>query len=438
MIGTDPLVFFAVCDLSGHVRGKAVPEAEIISRMTKGVGLTHSNIMMSAFGPIYATPFGTEGDLMAVPDPSAKVEVPFDDGSAERFYLSDIQTTEGEPWECCPRAFLQRGLDSLRRESGLTLLAAFEHEFVYTGVEERPGDTYALDMFRRQGRFGESLMAAIRLAGCAPDSFLPEYGPRQFEVTVGPRPGLRAADEAVMVRELARGIAWRLGHRAIFAPILKPDGIGNGAHIHFSLVDEDDRPAMPDPAAPFGLSEAGRHFVAGILHHMPALSAITAPSVASYYRLQPNRWAPTWANLGYRDRGAALRVCPTFRPADEEEAGRQFNVEFRVADATACPYMALGAIVHAGLDGLRRKLDLPAAPASGFWELSEAERQATGVRVLPRTLGAALDALEATEPANDWLGPQLLACYLQLKRSEIAALEGLSDVEICARYAEAY
>ena len=103
------LVFVGTCDLAGLVRGKGFPLEDLAVRMRRGVGLTHSNIMMSAFGPIYDTPFGTEGDLMLVPDTSTKVEVEFDEYSAaERFYLGDVMTTDEVPWECCPRQFLRR------------------------------------------------------------------------------------------------------------------------------------------------------------------------------------------------------------------------------------------------------------------------------------------------------------------------------------------
>src|SRR5262249_22332744 len=241
------------------------------------VGLTGSNIMMSPFGPIYDTPFGTEGDLMLVPDGAAKVEVEFDEFSApERFYLGDIMTTDEQHWDCCPRHFLRRALFALHqinRQTGLNLLAAFEQEFVYTGVEARPGATYALDAHRRQGLFGEHFMAAMRAAGLTPDSFLPEYGERQYEVTIHPTHGLRAADEAVIQREMARAVAQRLGYRAVFAPILDPNGVGNGTHIHFSLRDVADHPVMFDAARPYRLSLIGEHFVAGILHHLPVLTA---------------------------------------------------------------------------------------------------------------------------------------------------------------------
>ena len=296
-----------------------------------------------------------------------------DDG-AERFYLGDIVNTDGSAWPYCPRTFLAAALAALARH-GLRVVAGFEQEFVLSGVEERPGAAYSLDAFRRQGRFGEALMAAIRTAGFRPDSFLPEYGARQYEATVAPEDGVRAADAAVVMREMARAVAWRSGQRAVFAPMLKPDGIGNGTHIHLSLWDAD-RPVTLDAARPYGLSERAASFFAGVLAHMPAVCAFTAASVASDDWLTPNRWAPVHAKfLGVQDRGAALRVAPVFATY-AESAARQFNVEFRVADAAACPYLALGAIVWAGVDGLARQLALgePGADAP----------------LLPRTLDEAL------------------------------------------------
>jgi glutamine synthetase len=432
----EPLVFVGTCDLAGLVRGKGFPAAELPSRLRKGIGFTHSNIMMSCFGPIYETPFGTQGDLMVVPDPSTKVEVEFGEGStAERFYLADILNTDETNWECCPRHFLRRALEALKNEIGLTILAAFEQEFVFSGVEHRPGATYALDAWRRQDGFGEAYTAAMRAAGLTPDSFLPEYGARQYEVTIAPAKGLRAADEAVIQREMARAVAHRLGHRAIFAPILDPNGVGNGTHIHFSLRDREDLPVMYDAARPYRLSAVGEHFVAGLAHHLPALAAITAPSAASYFRLRPNRWAPTWANLGLQDRGASIRVCPVF---GNDDPAPQFNVEYRVADAAASPYLALGAVVWAGLDGIRQARTLPPASERDFWDMSDSEREALGVRPLPRSLGEALDRLAACGEAREWFGDRFFEVYLQFKRAELKAIEGLDDAEICARYAEVY
>jgi glutamine synthetase len=430
----EALIFVGSCDLAGIVRGKGFPATAQAQRLHQGVGLTHSNIMMSAFGPIYDTPYGTLGDLMLVPDPTTYVEVEFDLGDSERFYLGDILLLSREYWSCCPRHFLRRALQALEAEAGLSIVAAFEQEFVYTGVEHREGATYSLDAWRRQGSFGEHVMVALRSAGLEPDSFLPEYGPRQYEVTIGPTRGLRAADEAVIAREMARAVALRHGHRAIFAPILDPDGIGNGTHIHFSLCDTADQPVMYDAGKPWRMGETGEQFCAGILDHLPLLTAVTAPSVASYYRLQPNRWAPTWANIGMQDRGAALRICPIF----DEPASQHFNVEYRVADATACPYLALGAVVWAGLDGIRRKLKLPEFTGKSFWDMSEAERHAAGAKPLPRSLGESLNLLAASETARGWFGDELFECYLRFKRSEMQAVDGMTPAQICARYAEIY
>jgi glutamine synthetase len=438
-VKSEPLVFVGTCDLAGLVRGKGFPLEELSARLRKGVGLAPSNIMMSAFGPIYDTPFGTEGDMMLVPDTSTKVEVEFDEYSAaERFYLGDIMTTDEVPWECCPRQFLRRALSALNqasRQTGLMLLAAFEQEFAYTGVEHRPGATYSLDAHRRQAQFGEAYMAALRSAGLNPDSFLPEYGARQYEVTIHPTRGLRAADEAVIQREMARAVAQRLGYRAIFSPILDPNGVGNGTHIHFSLRDGGDRPVFYDAARPYRLSVLGERFVAGILHHLPVLTAITAPSAVSYYRLRPNRWAPTWANIAIQDRGAAIRVCPIF---GREGAAQQFNVEYRVADAAASPYLALGALVWAGVDGIRHNRSLPPIAERSLWDMSDSERFAAGVRPLPASLDEALEGLATSEEAREWFGETFFEAYLRFKRSELKALEGLTEAQTCARYAEVY
>src|SRR5579875_3914778 len=244
--------------------------ADLASRLQRGVGLAPSNIMMSAFGPIHETPYGTAGEVLLIPDPGTQVEATFESGPPEIFFMGDITTLDGEPWAGCPRAFLRRGLDGLEAEAGVRLFSTFEQELVYTGVEGTPLP-YTLDALRRQGGFGERLLGALRQAGITPDSFLAEYAPRQYEVTTVPVIGVTAADQAVMVRELARAVAFRLGQRAIFSPILSPEGVGNGTHIHFSLLDTLGRPAMPDPARVYGLSEIGEQFTAGVLEHLPAI-----------------------------------------------------------------------------------------------------------------------------------------------------------------------
>ena len=420
----EELVFVGMCDIAGHVRGKGFPLSELPSRRHKGVGWTHSNLMQSAFGTIFESPFGTAGDLMIVPDPAAEVRVAFDaDTAVEHFFLGDLRNTDGSPWECCPRDFARRGLAALAEVAGVSLLAAFEQEFVYTGAADVGAHAYSLAAWRGQGTFGETLVAALRAAGLSPDSFLPEYGDRQFEMTVAPAAGLAAADQAVIAREMARSAAIRHGHRAVFSPVLTADGLGNGVHVHMSLRDAAGAPASHAPNEPMGLSPLMRRFCAGILEHLPSIVALTAPAPVSYLRLRPNRWAPTAIDIVQQDRGASMRVCPVFLPGEASEVARQFNVEFRTADAAASPYMVLGALAFAGADGIARNLDLPAP-----------DRR----RPLPTSLAEALDLLAASTAARGWLGPVFLDTYLQHKRAELAHVKDLSPEELCARYAAVY
>jgi glutamine synthetase len=415
----EQIVFVGTSDLSGHFRGKSFPAADLPARLERGVGLAPTHIFISAFGPIQMTTFGTQGEVFLMPDASTRVLVPFKGSTAEYFFLADIKTLEGSPWDFCPRQVLRRALEELKRETGLSVLATFGQEFTYsgTGALQQP---YELDAYRRQGAFGETLLTAMRQAGVIPDSFVAGFGAKQFEVTSTPALGIRAADNAVITRELAQAVAFRLGNRASFTPVPEPDAASNGTHIHFSFLDRDARPVLLDEHRPWGLSLAGAQFIAGILHHLPALCAVTAPSLPSYYRLRANRWAPVKTDVGLLDRGAALRIRPGIGDLAQRASG--YNLEFRVADATASPYLALAAVVQAGLDGIRHG-----------WEI-----EAMDVRPLPTHLEQALELLEASEPAAQWLGADLHPAYVMFKRAEIEDLKTKDETEICRRYAEVY
>ena len=119
-----------------------------------GSALAPSNIFLSAFGPIQVTTLGTEGEVFLIPDPDSRVLVPFEGSTAEYFFLGDIKTRDGAPWNFCPRHILRRAIERLKSETGLQLLATFEQEFTYSGVAAEPWQPYELGGFRRQGRFG--------------------------------------------------------------------------------------------------------------------------------------------------------------------------------------------------------------------------------------------------------------------------------------------
>lgn len=434
----DDLILIGTCDIAGQVRGKGFPARQLEKRQRFGVGWTPTNIMINCLGRIPATPFGPRGDLFLVPAPEGEVVLDAADGlPAERWFLGDILHLDETPWECCPRAFLKRALAALEEEAGLRVVAAFEHEFHLAGADHRSGDSYALSSMRSVAPFVRDVLHALRRNGLEPDTFLPEFGPRQYEVTVDPAPALEAADRAVKLREITRSVAERHGLRASFSPVVTRGVVGNGVHIHFSFQTLEGTPVTYDPEGPGNLSPQAASFAAGVLRHAPALTAVTAPSVLSYERLKPHSWSAFWTNLGQRDREALLRICPLPAAAEVDPRPR-FNLEFRAADAAASPYLQLGMLVHAGLEGLRAGLPCPPILDSDPEEMPEDERERLGIGVLPRSLAEALDALESDAAASGWLGPVLAEAYVMHKRGEITMMSERDEDEMLQIYAEAY
>jgi glutamine synthetase len=274
-------------------------------------------------------------------------------------------------------------------------------------------------------------------AGVEPETFLPEYGPKQFEFTVKPAGALTAADRAVIVRELARGTAWRQGDTVSFSPVVTRGAAGNGVHVHMSFWDADGKPVTYDPGKTGDLSDVAGSFVAGILEALPALCAVTAPSYMSYERLKPNSWSSSLTNLGYRDREAAIRIAPVSDVPGADVAG-SFNFEFRAGDAAASPYLYLGVLVRAGIDGIKRKLATPNPTTSDPWEMNAETRKENGIVELPTSMKQALALLESHPKAGEFLPGDMLNAYLMHKRGELAMVEGRDIDEICRMYAEAY
>jgi glutamine synthetase len=433
----EPLIYACVGDISGKVRGKGFPVTMLPERLERGVGWTPTNIQITCFDTIAASPYGSFGDVILWPQPETEVRVDFGAGRpAEHFILGKITHTDGQPWEGCLRTLLRTTAERFRQRTGLTVMASFEHEFMLKG--ERPaGAAFSLDGFRRAKAFGELLVGALRQAGLSPDSFLREYGRQQYEITVAPKPALHAADEALILRELAHAAALAAGEGITFTPLLDPAGVGNGVHVHLSLVDGDGRPMTYDPNRPNGLSVAASALAAGILRHMPALVALTAPSVVSYIRLVPHRWSAAFNNLADRDREAGLRICPT-SARDEAGRARQYNLEYRAADAAANPHLALAALMAAGLQGIEEGLPTPEATAEDLSLLSAEGLATRGLRRLPSSLEAALAELAADEKLGRWFPDGFVKLYGAHKEGELAALAGMGQTEMCSAYAAVY
>lgn len=434
----DPLVFAAIADVAGRIRGKAFPVAQLDSRLETGIGWTPTNVQITCFDAIAPSPYGALGDLVIIPDPSARATVDFDDGLPPLdVMMGAVRSLDGEPWECCTRHILEQALARLRSVAGLTLRGAFEHEFQLVARPPQKGWAYSYAGFAAQAPVLGAIMAALRAAGLAPDTIMKEYGANQYEVTVAPENGLRIADAAAFTRLLVQEAARRAGEHATFTPILDPAGVGNGVHVHLSFLDAEGRPATWDGAGPFGMSRVTGAFVAGVLRHLPGIVALTAPTAISYLRLTPHRWSAAFTNLGYRDREASVRICPTGGGSPEAVA-RRFNFEVRAADAAASPHLALAAIVHAGVQGIEDDLPAPAATEEDLAALSESALAARGLARLPTTLEDALARLEADAIVRGWFPPRFPEIYLAHKRAELALVADMGIPERCAAYADVF
>lgn len=434
----EEMVLACCSDLAGKVRGKAFSVSEFDKRLQRGIGWTPTNVQITCFDSIAESPFGSLGDLVLIPDPATRVRVELGEAEpAEHFVIGNIRHTSGEPWELCTRSILQGALERLEKVAGLTLFGAFEHEFQFKNHTGDDSGAFSIDGFRAERGFAGALFAALREAGVSPDTFLREFGSGQFEVTIKPQPGVTIADHSLITREMIQAVAGQSGRRVTFTPLRDPAGVGNGVHIHMSFLDADARPVTHDPSGRHELSTKAGQFIAGILKYLDSIVAITAPSVVSYLRLTPHRWSAAFNNLGYRDREAAVRICPVSDISDIAKAS-QFNFEFRAADCTASPYLQLAALVHAGVQGIEEGLDTPEASEDDLSALDVAALAKRGYTRLPQTLEAALERFAANSLVRDWFPSGFADTYLKHKRGEMAFLGGRDQAEICKAYEQAY
>lgn len=430
------LAFIATNDLAGQTRGRSMWLDEV--DMESGCGWVPANLGIGPFGKIIDDcGFGAQGDLRLVPDASSATRIEGIPGRPPlTLFMADIKHTDGTDWGCCPRTFLREAINDFRSATGLELFVAFEHEFMMVS-DATPEPPFSFQALRRMEPMGTELMNVLRTAGMEPETWLPEYGEHQWELTVRPSDPLAAADRAVMLREIIRDFAHATGGQASFAPVLEPKGSGNGVHVHFSFRDGSGAPAMYEAGRPGNMSRMTGSFAAGVLDHARALVALSAPSEISYLRLAPHNWSSASSFLGERNREALLRICPTIGIAGRNPEA-QYNLEFRAGDATSNPWILLGTLIRVGLDGILRDLDTPFVVDSEVDELIEEQRQTAGITALPSSLSDALGALAADKTVSGFFDPQLLALHHAIKNDEIRQLSGLTDTEKCARYTDAY
>jgi glutamine synthetase len=422
------LVRFLYCDNDGMIRGKAAGMSGLHRRLEKGIGLT---VAMQAFSLLdHLAPvegMGPVGEIRLVPDLTTFVVAPYSVVSG--VVLVDMMTLEGVPYPADGRGFLRRMLRRAREED-IEVVAAFEPEWSLARAEE--GSHVPLDesnCFSTSGMASaagviDEVVAALEAQGMAVEQYYPELGWGQQELSVRHAPALRAADNHLLYRETVRDVASRHGLVASFAPKPWPDQAGNGCHLHWSGWNRDlTVNRFHDAGSPDGLSGLARQFTAGVLEHLPALVALTCASVNSYRRLQPQTWASAYRTWGFDNREAALRVPSPLRGLEAEST----NVELKASDSSANPYLALGGVIAAGLDGIERGLELPRPVAVDPASLSDNEREELGAVRLPASLGEAIENLARDTVLLEALGERLAASYLAVKRSDIEAFAGQDE-----------
>ena len=427
------LIRFLYADHGGVIRGKATSAAFLPERIESGIGHTVAMMAMTMLDSLQPVAgMGPVGEVRIKPDPVTLVALPYAPGAG--VMLSDLVKPDGEPWEACARTFLKQAIDALAAE-GYAMTASFEPEFTLGRRENDPDGgpdrlvplddslCYSSTGFLQAHDIVIDLVRALNAQGLQVEHYYPELGHGQHEIAIRHAPALRAADNQVLYRETVRGVAFRRGLWASLAPKPIPDQAGNGAHLHASLISLPEAgstvgaAAFADPADRYGLSAVGYHFIGGVLAHLPALVALTCGSVNSYRRLQPQFWSSAFTCYGMDNREAAVRICSPLRG----DPASSVNLELKPSDSSANPYLALGAFIHAGLDGIRRQLD-PGEPVNvDPSTMSEAERESAGATRLPGSLAEALDALAYDELLMTALGPLRSAAYLAVKRAEAAA-----------------
>lgn len=434
----DEIVNLCWTDYTGVTRCRSLPAAQYERRKDKGLGWAVAGQALTPFDDIADNPWGPMLEVRQTPAPETAVRLDlWPDTPPFHVVMCDSLTNDGLNWECCARGFYKDALKRLKEATGLGFTAAFEHEFMLSGDGAPRATPFSLTAMREAASVTGRLSQALSLAGMEPETVEPEYGRGQYEVSTTPAPGVTAADRAVLTREIIREVARRAGLAATFTPKATPEAVGSGAHVHFSFLDDEGRNAAYDAEAPVNASAVTASFAAGILRHLPGLCALLAPSPVSYYRLAPHHWSCGYASFGVQNREAALRICPS--PSDEPEKRRSgYNIELRVVDGTANPYIALGAMIRAGLEGVKDGLPLPQAVDRDPADLTDAEREALGIRTLPGSLAEALDLLEADDVVSGFMPPVMLSSYLSVKRKEVSMMEGLTDEAICERYLDAY
>lgn len=402
-------------DVHGSPKAKLVPRGAVPGLVEPGGGAGFAAFANHGFarGPEHP-------EFLAVPDMTTLVTLPH----RPEIAVAMSTVMDGDVVATCDaRSILKRVQEEAAAE-GLLPIVGMEPEFFLlrrteTG-ELAPYDTndgldkpcYDLGALLRGSHVLRDIVSTMQALDWQVSAVDHEDGNGQYEINFTHADALTTADRYTMLRSIIADIAGAHGAIASFMPKPLSGRTGSGAHVHMSALAQDGSNAFADEDDPrgLGLSPVAYSFIAGVLDHARALAALTMPTVNSYRRVQASTtssgatWAPNAVVYGANNRTTMLRIPGTGR------------FENRGVDSSCNPYLALAAIVTAGLDGVRRGLD-PGAPIEG-------PATGIGVPLLPRTLADALDALEMDTVLRDGLGEEAMCEFVAVKRHEWASYMG--------------
>jgi glutamine synthetase len=429
------VVRFSFPDQHGILRGKTLTVAEAARALYEGVSLT-STLLAKDTSHKTAFPVFTRGggfdmpemqgaaDFLMVADPATFRVLPWLANTG--WVLCDAYFGNGKPVPFATRALLREAAARLSAD-GLDFLAGLEVEFhVFKVIDAhmrpqdagQPGEPPEVQLLSHGYQYltelrydliepvCELLRRHLQPLGLPLRSLEVEYGPSQFEFTFGPLPACEAADAMVLFRSATKQILRRHGYHGTFMcrPRL-PNVMSSGWHLHQSLRRTADGANAFMPEAGAGdLSPLGMHWLAGLLAHARGAAALSTPTINGYKRYRPNSLAPDRAVWGRDNRGAMLRVL-----GGAGDPGTR--IENRVGEPAANPYLYFASQIHAGLDGVARRLD-PGPSADAPYE--------TRAEFLPATLAEALVALRGDACLNAALGRDFVDYFCRIKDAEIA------------------
>ncbi|MCU0267803.1 MAG: glutamine synthetase family protein [Acidimicrobiales bacterium] len=399
-------------DVLGQLKSVAISPAELENAFEEGMHFDGSAI--DGFSRVQ------ESDVLARPDPTTFELMPWgkgEDVSARMF--CDILDHDGAAFEGDPRQVLKRNLDRAR-ERGFQFMVAPEMEFFYfaSGEPTHPltpldlGSYFDLTTADASSDLRRRTIQVLEAMGIPVEYSFHEDAPSQHEIDLRYTDALTMADNVMTFRLVVREIALEQGAYATFMP--KPlQGVqGSGMHTHMSLF-EGDANAFHEAGDPYGLSKVARGFIAGLLHHAREITAVTNQLVNSYKRLITGYEAPTYITWARNNRSALVRV-PVTKPGKQSSK----RVEYRAPDPACNPYLAYSVILAAGLKGIEESYELPPEADANVFELTDEERLAEGIGVLPQSLAEAIDAMERSELVAEALGEHIFEWFLRNKRSE--------------------